>query len=337
MEISQLSGVQKAAILMIALGKEASSEMFRYMEEDDIEAITKEIARLGPIPPRLREEVVEEFYQMVLAQEYVSTGGRDYAEEILEEALGHHKASEILTRIQTTETTSGFEVLENVEVAQVMTVIQHEHPQTIALILANIAQTNPERAGNILALLPEEKQADVAERMAKMESISTDVLQDIQETLNAQMKTFFSRAGARPGGVKSVADVLKYVDRGTEKNILGTLEKEDPELANEIKSLMFVFEDIVNLDDRELQKVLQKVETKDLSLALKVASDDVKEKVYRNMSERAATQIKEDIEFMGKVRVKDVEDAQKRIVDLITEMETEGEIVISRGGEEEFV
>jgi flagellar motor switch protein FliG len=334
MEIDQLSGMQKAGVLMIALGKEASAEMFRYMDEDDIESITKEIAKLGPISPKIREEIVEEFYQMVLAQEYVSTGGADYAEEILEDALGHHKATEILSRVKTTEVVSGFEVLENVELAQVITVIQHEHPQTIALMLANMAQSNAERAGNIMALLPEEKQADIAQRIAKMESISTDVLQDVQNTLNEQMKSFFSKAGAKPGGAKSVAEVLKYVDRGTEKNILGTLEKEDPELANDIKALMFVFEDIVKLDDRELQKVLQKVETKDLSLALKVASDDVKEKVYSNMSERAATQIKEDIEFMGKIRVKDVEEDQKRVVDLVSEMETEGEIVISRGAEE---
>ncbi|RKY86910.1 flagellar motor switch protein FliG [candidate division KSB1 bacterium] len=337
MEISleNLTGRQKAAILIIAIGPESASQIFKNLKDKDIEKLSIEVASMKDIPSTVMEAVVEEFYQMIMAQEYISQGGLEYAKQVLEKALGPRKAHEIVSKVESAIHVSGFKLLKEVDPNQLLNFIQHEHPQTISLILANL---EPQQTASILADLPPEIKADVAYRIATMGKISPDLLSDIEGVLENQVESVFGQDLSAAGGAKAVAEILNLSSRSTEKTILADLEKRNPELATEIKNLMFVFEDIVLLDDRSVQRVLREVESKDLSLALKVATDEVKDLIFRNMSERAANIIKEELEFMGPVRLKDVEEAQMKIVEVIRNLEEEGEIVISgRGGEEEIV
>jgi flagellar motor switch protein FliG len=337
MEISveNLTGKQKAAILIIAIGVEAASQIFKNLKDKDIEKLSIEIANMKDVPSTVMEAVVEEFYQMIMAQEYISQGGIEYAKVLLEKALGPRKAHEIVSKVESAIHVSGFKLLKEVDPNQLLNFIQHEHPQTISLILANL---EPEQTAQIIADLPPEIQSEVAYRIATMGKISPDLLADIESIIESQVETVFGQELSAAGGVKSVAEILNLAGRSTEKTILGDLEKRNPELATEIKNLMFVFEDITLLDDRSIQRVLREVDSKELSLALKVSTDEVKDTIFRNMSERASGLIKEELEFMGPVRLKDVEEAQMKIVEVIRTLEEEGEIVISgRGGEEEIV
>jgi flagellar motor switch protein FliG len=333
--VKAIPGAKKAAIVMVALGSEASSKILKNLDEHEVERLSTEIARLDNVTPEIREAVLEEFHNIAMARQYISQGGLDYAREILEQALGPRKAKEILEKVQQTIRTTGFNLLENVDPKQLVNFIQKEHPQTIALLLAHMA---PNNAAAIVSALPQELQVDVATRIATMESISPDTLDQVEEVLVNQVKALFGGDVSEIGGVKAVAEMLNSVDRGTEKNILGNLERENPELATEIKSLMFVFEDVLLIDDRSMQRVLKEVDTKELAMALKGASEELQIKFFRNMSSRAAEMIKEDMEFMGPVRLKDVEEVQQRIVDVIRRLEEDGEIVISgRGGDEEII
>ncbi len=333
--VKNIPGPKKAAIVMVALGSEASSQILKNLDEHEVERLSTEIAKLDNVTPEFREAVLEEFHNIAIAQQYVSQGGIGYAKEILEQALGPRKAKEILEKVQQTIRTTGFNLLENVDPKQLVNFIQKEHPQTIALLLAHMGASN---AAGIVSALPQELQVDVATRIATMESISPDTLDQVEEVLVGQVKSLFGGDVSEIGGVKAVAEMLNSVDRGTEKNILGNLERENPELATEIKSLMFVFEDVLLIDDRSMQRVLKEVDTKELAMALKGASEELQVKFFRNMSSRAAEMIKEDMEFMGPVRLKDVEEVQQRIVDVIRRLEEDGEIVISgRGGDEEIV
>jgi len=337
MEISleNLTGRQKAAALIIAIGPEAASQIFKNMKDKDIERLAVEVANMKDVPSAIMEAIVEEFYQMIMAQEYISQGGLEYAKNVLEKALGPRKAHEIVSKVESAIHVSGFKLLKDVDPNQLLNFIQHEHPQTISLILANL---EPQQTASILADLPPEIQADVAYRIATMGKISPDLLNDIEGVLENQVESVFGQDLSAAGGAKAVAEILNLATRSTEKTILTDLEKRNPELATEIKNLMFVFEDIVLLDDRSVQRVLREVESKDLSMAMKVATDEVKDLVFRNMSERAANIIKEELEFMGPVRLKDVEECQMKIVEIIRNLEEEGEIVISgRGGEEEII
>lgn len=332
---SDIPGPKKAAIVMVALGAEASSQVFRNLDETEVEKLSTEIARLEFITPELRESILEEFHTLAMAHQFVSQGGMDYAREVLEQALGPRKAKEILEKIQQSIRTTGFNLLENVDPKQLVNYIQKEHPQTIALLLAHMDSVN---AAPIISALPQELQVDVATRIATMESISPETLDQVEEVLVGQVKSLFGGDVSEIGGVKAVAEMLNSVDRGAEKNILGNLERENPELATEIKNLMFVFEDVMLLDDRSMQRVLKEIDTKELSMALKGASEQLLSKFFRNMSSRAADMIKEDMEFMGPIRLKDVEEVQQRIVDVIRRLEEDGEIIISgRGGEEDIV
>ena len=334
-DISELSGPMKAAIVMVALGPEASSQIFRNLDEGEVERLSTEIARLDNVSNETREAVVGEFHTLAIAHQYVSQGGLDYAREILENALGSRKAKEILEKVQQTIRTTGFNLLENVDPKQLVNFIQKEHPQTIALLLAHM---EPKNAAPVISSLPQEMQVDVTTRIATMESISPDTLDQVEEVLVSQIKSLFGGDVSEIGGVKAVAEMLNCVDRGAEKNILGNLERENPELATEIKNLMFVFEDVLLLDDRSMQRVLKEVDTKDLSIALKGASEELQEKFFRNMSARAAEMIREEMEYTGPIRLKDVEEVQQRIVDAIRRLEEEGEIIISgRGGEEDII
>ena len=328
-------GPRKAAIVMVALGTKASSEIFKNLDEREVEMLTTEIARLDNISADVREAVLEEFHTLAMAHQFVSQGGVDYAREILEKAVGPRKAKEILEKVQQSIRTTGFNLLENVDPKQLVNFIQKEHPQTIALLLAHMEPVN---AAPIISALPQELQVDVATRIATMESISPDTLDQVEEVLIDQVKALFGGDVSEIGGVKAVAEMLNSVDRGAEKNILGNLERENPELATEIKNLMFVFEDVMLLDDRSMQRVLKEIDTKELAMALKGASEELQDKFFRNMSSRASEMIREDMEFMGPIRLKDVEEVQQRIVDVIRRLEEDGEIIISgRGGEEDII
>ncbi len=330
-----LNGPQKAAVMMITLGADACAQIFKSLDEEDVEILTAQIARLQGVTSEVREQVLEEFHQMAVAQRYILQGGVDYAKTALESAMGPRKAREILEKVQTSIRTTGFSLLKDIDPMQVVNFIQKEHPQTVALLLAHMDSA---AAAPILSALPQELQVDVTTRMATMQSVTPDVLEQVEEVLSQQMKSLFGGNVSEVGGVKFVAEMLNQVDRSAEKNILGNLERENPELATEIKNLMFVFEDIAVLDDRGIQRVLKEIDTKELGLALKGASESVSSKFFHNMSSRASEMMKEDMQFMGPVRLKDVEGAQQRIVDVVRRLEDEGEIVISgRGGEDEIV
>lgn len=330
-----IPGPRKAAIILVALGTEVSSHIFKHLDENEVEILTTEIAKLQNVSPDERRAVLEEFHQLTMAQQFIAQGGIEYARKVLEAALGVEKAKEILDKVQRAIRTTGFNLLENVDPTQIVNFIQKEHPQTIALLLAHMGAEN---AAALLNALPAEVQVNVATRIATMESISPEVINQVEHVLTEQVKALFGGNVSEIGGIKSMAEMLNFVDRGTEKNILSNMERENPELATEIKNLMFVFEDILLLDDRSMQRVLKEIDTKELSLALKGASEEVQNKFFKNMSQRAGEMIKEEMEYMGPVRLKDVEECQQRIVEIVRRLEDEGEIVIrGRGGEEEIV
>ena len=314
---------------------EAASQIFKHLKDKDVERLAVEIANIRDIPSTIMEAVVEEFYQMIMAQEYISQGGLDYAKGVLEKAVGPRKAHEVISKVESAIHVSGFTLLKDVDPNQLLNFIQHEHPQTISLILANLES---KQVATIIADLPPELQADVAYRIAAMGNISPELLNDIESVLETQVETVFGQDLSSAGSAKAVAEILNMASRSAEKTILADLEKRNPELATEIKNLMFTFDDLSLLDDRSIQRLMREVDTKDLSMSLKAANDDLKEAILRNMSERAAKLIEEELEFMGPVRLKDVEESKMKIVDIVRTLEEDGEIVISgRGGEEEII
>lgn len=330
----EMNGKQKAAVLLVSLGPELSAQIYRHLRDEEIEILTREIANTGHIRAGVRDEVFNEFYDMYVAREYVEQGGIDYARELLEKALGAARAEAILARLVSTMKARPFSFARKTDPNQLLNFIQNEHPQTIALILAYL---NPEQAGMILSALPPETQVDVAKRIAMLDRTTPEILKEIEETLEKRLSAFAVEDYTMAGGIDSAVEILSLVDRTTEKTILDALEEEDPELAEAILKRMFVFEDIITLDDRAIQKVLREVDTRDLALALKTASEEVAGRIYKNMSKRAADMLKEDIQFMGPVRLRDIEEAQQKIVATIRRLEEAGEIIISRGGEDEIV
>ncbi|HOP30554.1 MAG TPA: flagellar motor switch protein FliG [Spirochaetota bacterium] len=331
---SQLTGRQKAAIFLVSLGSDVSSEIFKHLREDEIEQLTFEIARLDKIEPDDKDRVLQEFQEMMMAQEFISQGGIDYARDVLERALGTQKAIDIVNRLTSSLQVRPFDFIRRTDPSHLLNFIQGEHPQTIALILAYL---DPQKAAMILAELPHNVQADVARRIAEMKRTSPDVLREVERVLERKLSTLASEDFTQAGGIDTVVEVLNNVDRGTEKIIIEALEEEDPELAEEIKKRMFVFEDIVLLDDRSIQKVLREVDTQELAKALKGVDAEVQEKIFRNMSKRAAQLLREDMDFMGPIRLRDVEESQQKIVNIIRKLEDAGDIVVARAGEEELV
>jgi len=329
-----MNGRQKAAVFLVTLGSEISAEIFKHLREDEIEALTFEIARLESVDPEMRDMVLLEFRDLMMAQEFITTGGIDYARELLEKSLGNQKAVDIINRLTSSLQTRPFDFIRRTDPAHLMNFIQQEHPQTIALILAYL---EPQKASIILSQLPGEIQSDVAKRIATMDRTSPDVLREVERVLEKKLSTLSSEDYTAAGGVDSIVDILNMVDRSTERQIIETLEEDDPELAEEIKKRMFVFEDIVMLDDKAIQKVLREVDTQELSKALKSVDSEVQDKIFRNMSKRAASLLKEDMEFMGPTRRKDVEEAQQKIVAVIRKLEEAGEVVIARSGEEDVL
>lgn len=329
-----LTGIQKAAILMIALGAENSAHVIKHFDDAEIDQLTLEMANVGKISTELRDYVVEEFHQMCIANDYISEGGIEYAREVLERALGETRAFEIISRLSTSLKMRPFDLVRRTDPKQLFSFIQGEHPQTIALIMTHLPV---DKAATLLSSLSQDRQADVAKRVATMGRTSPEVLKEIEKVLERKISSLAPTDYTTSGGIQSIVDVLNRTDPGTVKVVMDALEMEDPELAEQIKQQMFVFEDIVILDDRGIQLVLREVETKDLGLALKGSNPEVAQKIQSNMSSRAGQMLKDDIEFMGPVRLRDVEDAQQRIVKVIRKLEASGAIVISRGGSDEII
>lgn len=330
----ELTGVQKAAILLIALGPEKSATIFKHLKEDEIEELTLEIANTRSVSPQTKEVVLEEFYQICLAQQYIAEGGIGYAKELLDKALGEEQAQAVITKLTASLQVRPFEFVRKTDPSQVLNFIQDEHPQTIAMILSYLSSG---QAAMILGALAPEKQADVAKRIAMMDRTSPDVIKEVESVLERKLASLANQDYTIVGGVDAIVNILNTVDRGTEKHIMESLEVEEPELADEIRKKMFVFEDILLLDDRAIQRVLRDVDNSDLAVALKGSNEQVQEAIFKNLSKRLALMIKEDMEFMGPVRMKDVEEAQQKIVNIIRKLEDSAEIVISRGGGDEIV
>lgn len=333
-EGSKLTGRQKAAIFMISLGAERSAEVMKHLKDEEVEALTFEIARLDHIDPAQKEAVLKEFHELMVAQDFILNGGIDYAREVLERSLGSQKAMDIVNRLTSSLQVKPFDFVRRTDPQHLVNFLQSEHPQTIALVLAYL---EPKKASEVLKELPVEIQAEVAKRVAKMQRTTPEVLREVERVLERKLSTIASEDFTTAGGIDAIVEVLNMADRSTEKTIIETLEEEDPELAEEIKKRMFVFEDIVLLDDKSIQKVLREVDNNDLAKALKAVDDEVKEKIFRNMSKRAVTLLKEDMEFMGPTRMSDVEEAQQKIVNIIRKLEDDGEVVIARAGEDEMV
>lgn len=330
----ELTNQQKAAILFIVMGPENSAKVFTHMADDEIEKITLEIAGQKQVTQEQKAAVITEFYQMAMAKNYLSAGGLEYAQSILEKALGNEKALDIINRLTTSLQVRPFDFLRKTDPSQILNFIQNEQSQTIALIMAYL---EPDQSAMILSSLPADRQAEVAKRIAIMDRTSPDVIHDIERVLERKLSSLVTQDFTSAGGVKAIVEVLNRVDRTTEKTIIETLEVDNPELTEEIKRLMFVFEDIVMLDDRSLQLVLRDVDSKDLSLALKASQPEVSQKVFKNMSKRAADMLKDEIEFMGPVKIRDVEEAQQKIVNVIRRLEDTGEIVVARGKGDEMI
>ena len=334
MGTEEYNGIQKAAILLIALGPEKSASIFKHLKEDEIEELTLEIANTRSVSPQTKESVLNEFYQVCLAQQYIAEGGIGYAKELLDKALGSDKAQEVITKLTASLQVRPFEFVRKTDPSQVLNFIQDEHPQTIAMILSYLS---PAQSAMILGALTPEKQADVAKRIAKMDRTSPDVIKEVERVLERKLSSLINQDYTIVGGVDAIVGILNTVDRGTEKHIMESLEIEEPELADEIRKKMFVFEDILLLDDRAIQRVLRDVDNNDLAVALKGANEEVQNVIFKNLSKRLAAMIREDMEFMGPVRMKDVEEAQQEIVGIIRKLEDSAEIVISRGGGDEII
>ncbi|UFU01023.1 flagellar motor switch protein FliG [Radiobacillus kanasensis] len=330
----RLSGKQKAAILLISMGPDVSAQIYKHLTAEEIEKLTLEISSVKKVETSQKEDVVEQFHQIALAQDYITQGGINYAKTVLEKALGEQEAVNIINRLTSSLQVKPFDFARKAEPSQILNFIQNEHPQTIALILSYL---DPVQSSQILSELPQEMQADIAKRIALMDSTSPETIFEVEQILERKLSTTVTQDYTQTGGVQAVVEVLNGVDRSTERTILDALEIQDPELAEEIKKRMFVFEDIVTLDNRAIQRVIRDVENDDLRLSLKVASEEVREVLFKNMSTRMAETFKEEMEFMGPVRLRDVEEAQSRIVSVIRRLEEVGEIVIARGGGDDII
>ncbi len=331
-----MSNERKAAILLVSLSPESSSKVMQHLSEEEIETLTLQIANLTRVSKEEREHVIETFYHRALAEGELAGGGFNYARELLEKALGPKKAQYILEKLSTSVRVTPMAFIQDVDIKQVAAMLLNEHPQTIAIVLANISA---QHAAAVLSSLPQELSVEVAMRLAIMDKASPDVVYSIERVLEKKLAGSLMRSidDEVSGGIKALVEILNNVDRATEKTILEAFGNKNPELAEEVKKLMFVFEDIVTLDDVAVQKVLQDVETKELALALKGTSLEVREKITRNLSERAAEMLEEEIEYMGPVRLRQVEEAQQGIVAIIRRLEEAGEIIIARGADDEVV
>jgi flagellar motor switch protein FliG len=335
MAASDLTGVRKSAILLLSLGQEQASEILRRLPPEAVEEVSREIASLTEISLDIRKGVFTEFYNLALANSYISEGGLEFAKNLLRNSLDADQADRIIKQVTQQVQTTPFSFLQKAESENLLTFIQDEHPQTIALILAHLP---PQKASEILVGLPGQKQIEVVKRIANMEQTNPEVIKEVERGLEHRLSDIVSQTFEMAGGVDTVAEILNLADRSTEKGIMEGLEAEDPDLVESIRRLMFVFEHNLLVNDKGIQSVLKEIDNEELALALKTASEELKQKIFKNMSERASQLIQEDMQYMGPVRVSDVEAAQQKIVDVVRRLEDAGEIIIAgRGGEKEMV
>ncbi|MCC6386362.1 MAG: flagellar motor switch protein FliG [Dehalococcoidia bacterium] len=332
----KLTGRRKAAALLITLGKERSAEVLRHLSDDDIERLTWEISAMGELQPEQRKEVVGEFQDAAVARNVISLGGFEFAEELLRLALGEDKATELIDRLSATSPTVPFGFLRHLNVQQLVNFLGNEHPQTIALLLSFL---QAEKAAQVLSTLSSEMAADVAQRIALMDRANPEIVTEVEAVLRRKLSAVLQPAREQQsvGGLDVLVNLLKKSSRMTEKTIIEALEDNEPELAEQVKKRMFVFENVALLDDKSIQRILREVEVKDLSLALKATPENVKDSILRNMSTRASAMLREDMEATGPVRLRQVEEAQSRIVEVIRRLDDAEEIVIARGGDDELV
>jgi flagellar motor switch protein FliG len=330
-----IPGVKKSAIFLLSLEQDLAAEILKRLSTDMVEEVSREIASVGEIAVQTRKEVLSEFYNSALANSYISEGGLEHAKNLLRRSLSPEDAEKAIKQVTQQVATTPFSFLQKAESENLLTFIQDEHPQTIALILAHLP---PQKASEILVGLPSQKQVEVVKRVANMEQTNPEVIKEVEKGLEYRLSDIVSQTFEKAGGVDTVAEMLNLADRSTEKGIMEGLEAEDPDLVEQIRRLMFVFEDILLVNDKGIQSVLKEIDNEVLSLALKTASEELKQKIFKNMSERAAQLIAEDMQYMGPVRVSDVEQAQQKIVDVVRRLEDAGEIIIAgRGGEKEMV
>lgn len=330
-----LPGLTKAAIVLLTVGPEKASTILKRMAPEVVEEVTRELAGLGRVPQALGQQVIEEFYNHTIASRYVAEGGLDYAKQILQNSMDGKSADRMLQQIQTQVQKKPFSFLQRAESENLLTFIQDEHPQTIALIVCYMPH---HKASEILVGLPMQKQLEVIKRVANMEQTNPEVIREVERGLESRLANMLVQSMEETGGVEAVAEILNLADRASEKAIMEGLEADDPDLVEQIRRLMFVFEDVLRVNDKGIQAVLKEVENSELALSLKTASEELKQKIFKNMSERAAQLVKEDMEFMGPVRVADVEASQQRVVDIVRRLEEAGEVVIEgRGGESDMM
>lgn len=332
MELSELSSKDKAAVLMIALGKESAAKIYKHLSDEEIEQLTLSITGLGGVDSQLTEDVLQEFHDICIAQNYITEGGIDYARDILVKAMGAERADELITKLSASLQVKPFDFVRRADSTQVLNFIQNEHPQTIALILSYL---EPNQAASVLSSLELDVQAKVVQRIATMTMVSPDYIREAERILERKLSSVDLAENMSVGGIHTIVDILNAVDRSTEKGILDIIEGEDPELAEDIHRLMFVFEDIIKLANVDLQRVIKEIDNDVLTIALKGASDEIAKKIYANISRRLQDMIKENMEYMGPVRVRDVEEAQQKIVGVIRKLEDAGEIQVSRGGSDD--
>lgn len=329
----ELTGKQKAALLLLSMDVETATKVMRKFSQDELEAVTLEIANVKGIKSRVIEQVSDEFHQLIVAQQYVIQGGIEYAQQLLEHTLGFTKASDIIEKVKLLSHVTGFDTLKKADPRQLASFLQKEHPQTVALILSNITA---DLTAQVLSEFPEELRTDVTYRIATLGKIAPSLISEMEGVLEEVAEAEISQSMSSLGGTKSVAAVLNRCTTLEARKIMEELEKRDTNLASEIKRLMFLFEDLVFVDDKGIQRLLREVDKKDLAMSLKVADDKLKERILKNMSERAQELLQEELQYMGPVRLKEVEAAQTRIVEIVKQLEDAGEIVVAgRGGKEE--
>ncbi|WP_028843655.1 flagellar motor switch protein FliG [Pseudothermotoga elfii] len=333
-EKEQITGRRKAAILLVMLGPEKAASVLKHLDENDVEQLTVEIANVGKVSEEEKKTVLSEFQDIARAREMISQGGIEYAKEVLQKAFGPEKAMKIIERLISNLQVKPFDFLRQTDPIQLVNFLQNEHPQTVALILSYL---EPQLSGKILSSLSEDLQVEVVKRIALLERSSPEVIREIEKNLERKLSGFVSQSFSQVGGVDTAAEIMNSLDRSSEKKIMEKLGYDSPELAEEIRRRMFVFEDLAKLDDRSVQLILREVETRDLALALKGASEEVKEKIFRNISKRAAQLLQDELEYMGPVRIKDVEEAQQKIINVVRRLEEAGEIIIAKGGGEELI
>jgi len=332
--LASLSPRQKAAQIVISLGTDTASSIYKHLQEDEVEKLTYEITRQQSVPPEVADEVIEEFYDLCVAQKVYLEGGITYAKNVLEKAYGVQQGSALLERVTKTLRTKAFEFIRKADYKSLMNMMMNEHPQTIALILS---YARADQASSIIAELPENIKVDVVERIARMDRTSPDVIRQVEAILEKKFESIVSVDLLEIGGVNYIAEIMNKIDRGTEKQIFDELGRKDPKLTEEIRKRMFIFEDITTLDSMSIQRFLREVDTKDMAIALKGANKDVSAIIFENMSQRMGETIKSEIEYLHNVRVRDVEDAQQKVVAIIRRLEEEGEIIITKGGKDDII